>query len=194
MLRIVKDPKWTGWAGWFEDENGTMLARLELDGTITPVPDASAHSFHRRTDPAPPEEPVGRDERLLDLKSERKLLGAMLVDPRVSDDLKGLLSGHDVFYMPAHGFVFYAIQEVCEDASKTVTVADVCEVLRDKTHLELVGGYAALLELVKEAAPRSAAQWHAERVAAKAAVRTAVRELGECADKHPDAALQRKRG
>jgi len=82
-----------------------------------------------------------------DLESESALLGSMLVDPEVIDNILAGIKP-EYFYKESHKIVFAAMQSVHESGA-TIDYISVSNGLRSLEKLETIGGVVYLTELTK---------------------------------------------
>ena len=123
-------------------------------------------------------------KRLLDaapphaLEAEMSLLGAMLIDPRVTGDVIQVVPSGVDFHRPAHGAIFDAMVQIW-DRSATLDVVQLNQHLLDKGVLEDIGGTAYLVELAESTPTAAHAVEHARLVRDKATMRELIRAAGE---------------
>ena len=85
-------------------------------------------------------------ERTFDVESEGAVLSSLLWDPRMLDDVRGIL-GPERFYSESHRLMYDAILELA-DAGEAVNVTSVQSRLRGAGTLAKAGGSAYLTEIV----------------------------------------------
>ncbi len=105
-----------------------------------------------------------------DPEAEASLLGAMLIDPDVSDEIVQLVHSGDQFYLAAHAAIFDALRELHEHR-RSGDLVQLKEKLAGKDLLEEVGGIAYLSQIVEETPSAAAAMHYARIVADKAQLR-----------------------
>ncbi|AFV75763.1 replicative DNA helicase [Thermus oshimai] len=112
------------------------------------------------------------------LEAEQSVLGAIMLDHSVLDDIEGLLPSPEAFYAEAHRKIYAAIQTL-RAQGQPVDLVTLQEELRRRGELEGVGGLSYLLEL-SEATPTAAyAEHYARIVAEKWALRRLIQAAGE---------------
>ncbi|AAD36801.1 MULTISPECIES: replicative DNA helicase [Thermotoga] len=116
------------------------------------------------------------------LEAEVAVLGSILIDPSVINDVLEILS-HEDFYLKKHQHIFRAMEELY-DEGKPVDVVSVCDKLQSMGKLEEVGGDLEVAQLA-EAVPSSAHALHyAEIVKEKSILRKLIeisRKISESA-------------
>lgn len=96
------------------------------------------------------------------LEAEMALLGAMLLNPRVTPDVLSAVAKGEDFYSEAHGAIFRALVEVY-DRNPDADLVPIVEAIRDRGQLELIGG-AEYLEKLASETPSSAGAAHYARI------------------------------
>jgi len=103
------------------------------------------------------------------LEAEVAVLGSVLIDPSVINDVMEVIS-HEDFYLKKHQYIFQAM-EALYDEGKPIDVVAVCDKLKSMGKLEEVGGEIEVAKLA-DAVPSSAhAVYYAEIVKEKAILR-----------------------
>lgn len=103
------------------------------------------------------------------LEAEVAVLGSVLIDPSVINDVMEVIS-HEDFYLKKHQYIFQAM-EILYDEGKPIDVVAVCDKLKSMGKLEEVGGEIEVAKLA-DAVPSSAhAVYYAEIVKEKAILR-----------------------
>ncbi len=103
------------------------------------------------------------------LEAEVAVLGSVLIDPSVINDVMEVIS-HEDFYLKKHQYIFQAM-EALYDEGKPIDVVAVCDKLKSMGKLEEVGGEIEVVKLA-DAVPSSAhAVYYAEIVKEKAILR-----------------------
>lgn len=116
------------------------------------------------------------------LEAEVAVLGSILIDPSVINDVLEILS-HEDFYLKKHQHIFRAMEELY-DEGKPVDVVSVCDKLQSMGKLEEVGGDLEVAQLA-EAVPSSAHALHyAEIVKEKSILRKLI-EISRKSQKVP---------
>ncbi|PLV60120.1 replicative DNA helicase [Thermotoga sp. KOL6] len=124
------------------------------------------------------------------LEAEIAVLGSILIDPSVINDVLEIISYED-FYLKKHQYIFKAMEELY-DEGKPVDVVSVCDKLQSMGKLEEVGGDIEVAQLA-EAVPSSAHAVHyAEIVKEKSILRKLIeisRKISESAYMEEDVDL-----
>ena len=135
-------------------------------------------------DPRPPSTFVGDGLRLRvpphNDEAERSLLGAILLDNRVLDEVAGRVRDRD-FYREPHRLVYRAMLDLAQrgEALDVITLADH---LSAQERLDAVGGPNLLMRLSNEVPSASNVVFYAEIVRRKSALRDFIREAGSLVD------------
>lgn len=95
-------------------------------------------------------------------EAERAVLGSILLDPRVLDDVAVVLVPDD-FYVDAHRRIYARLLEM-HAANRTIDLMLLVEELRRHGEFEAVGGSAYLAEIAQSVAVASHAMYYAEVV------------------------------
>jgi replicative DNA helicase len=100
------------------------------------------------------------------LEAEKSVLGAMILSPRVVDDVADIVQGYD-FYSPANETIFKTILRMSQDQVpiEFVTLTAALEAGED---LRRVGGFGYLNELVEAPTSPASATYYAQLVADRA--------------------------
>ncbi len=104
------------------------------------------------------------------LEAEMALLGAMLLDPRVTPDVLSIIPRGDDFYSEAHGAIFRTLIEVY-DRQPDADLVPIVEALRDRSQLDLIGGAEYLQKLATETPGSTGAPHYARIVSDKSKLR-----------------------
>lgn len=136
---------------------------------------------------------AGKTVELLphDREIERSVLGALLIDPDAMLRVREVDLQPGDFYVPAHGLVYSAMLELV-DRFRPVDTLTVGDALKAKSHngrsdLDIIGGPAALTELIGETATSIYAGDHAviiKRLARQRAIITMSGELAALGHNH----------
>jgi replicative DNA helicase len=117
-------------------------------------------------------------------EAERGVLGSMLIDPEVCDEVIDLIKGHD-FYAQAHQTLFSHIVEMHNDGVR-IDVALLRERLIKTGDLEAVGGVVTLADIIQSVPHAANAMYYARIVKEKATLRALISAstqiLRECYD------------
>ena len=112
------------------------------------------------------------------LEAEQSVLGAILLDSDVLDELEGLLPSSEAFYAEAHRKIYAAMQTL-RSQGKPVDLVTLAEELSRRGELEALGGVSYLVQL-SEATPTAAyAEHYARIVAEKWTLRKLIQAAGE---------------
>ena len=106
-------------------------------------------------------------------EAERSVLGSMLRDNRVINDVVQLLRAED-FYADAHQKTYQAIVTLHDKSGQPVDVVLLAEELKQRGHIEDIGGYAYLAELWDAAPTAANAEYYARIVRDRAVVRNLI--------------------
>ena len=113
----------------------------------------------------------------VDVEAEMGVLGSILLNPEVCDDVALILRGDD-FYDDAHQRIFRAMQDM-HDSGKKIDVKLLVHKLQTTGDFELIGGNAYLAKL-SQAVPNAAhAVYYAEIVREKATYRSLINASSE---------------
>lgn len=113
-------------------------------------------------------------------EAEMALLGAMILDPKVTGDVIGIVKTPDAFYAEANGVIFGCLVQLYDrhQAGNLVMLADL---LRDKDVLKDVGGPEYLKRLASETPSVAAAPYFAKIIADKYKLRRLIAAAGHIA-------------
>ncbi|RTG94443.1 replicative DNA helicase [Thermus scotoductus] len=112
------------------------------------------------------------------LEAEQSVLGAILLDSDVLDELEGLLPSPEAFYAEAHRKIYAAMQTL-RSQGKPMDLVTLAEELSRRGELEALGGVSYLVQL-SEATPTAAyAEHYARIVAEKWTLRKLIQAAGE---------------
>ncbi|MGQ9754091.1 MAG: replicative DNA helicase [Thermaceae bacterium] len=112
------------------------------------------------------------------LEAEGSVLGAILLDPIVLDELESLLPSPEVFYSEAHRRIYGAMRDV-RTRGLPVDLVTLSEELSRRGELELVGGLSYLIALQESTPTAAYAEHYARIVAEKWALRRLIQAAGE---------------
>ncbi|MCR9075020.1 MAG: hypothetical protein NXI07_03175, partial [bacterium] len=112
------------------------------------------------------------------IDAERSLIGSILLDPAVLNDVVELIPNGEMFYQESHGTIYQTLVETYE-AHQTGDLVQLTESLRAKGVFDQVGGASYLMELA-EAVPSAAnAVYYAKRIADSARLRKLIDAAGQ---------------
>lgn len=109
-----------------------------------------------------------------DLLAEKALVGCLIIDGSVFDEISNLKISSGHFYDPRYGMIFDVIQDLSL-ANKAIDYVTVCSKLQEKGKLEEVGGQSFVLSLVEDQASSANVYDYAKIVRDKASMREIVR-------------------
>ncbi|MGQ9735956.1 MAG: replicative DNA helicase [Thermaceae bacterium] len=112
------------------------------------------------------------------LEAEGSVLGAILLDPIVLDELESLLPSPEAFYSEAHRRIYGAMRDV-RTRGLPVDLVTLSEELSRRGELELVGGLSYLIALQESTPTAAYAEHYARIVAEKWALRRLIQAAGE---------------
>jgi replicative DNA helicase len=104
------------------------------------------------------------------LEAEMALLGSLLLDPKVAPDVMSIVGSTTDFYSETHGAIYQAVIDVY-DKIPDADLVDIVDCLRDRDHLEQIGGPDYLSKLAYETPTAAGALRYAKIVADKAKLR-----------------------
>lgn len=124
------------------------------------------------------------------LDAEKSVLGAMMLDKDVLFDTLEIVKEND-FYSEAHREIFAAIWELYKENS-AVDLLTVCEQLKKRKALDMVGGRAYIAELTSSVPSTANAVEYAKIVSEKAIVRQMIKTSEAITEKAYDAKAEPK--
>lgn len=110
-------------------------------------------------------------------EAEMALIGAMIVDNDVVDEVTKHVSDASVFFVEAHGLIYDALVAAMRHSRSDLIL--LIETLRDRGHLDRIGGTAYLEKLMKETPGPAAGEHYARVVADKARTRKLIEASGK---------------
>ena len=114
------------------------------------------------------------------LEAERSVLGGLLLEPGVWEQVSTLLVAQD-FYSPAHVMIYESIEDL-ERFNRPLDAVTLIENLRNKDHLESVGGIEYIMELVEETPGASNVKAYAQIVQERSLLRNMIATARKIAD------------
>lgn len=114
------------------------------------------------------------------LEAERSVLGGLLLEPGVWEQVSSLLVAQD-FYSPAHVMIYESIEDL-ERFNRPLDAVTLIENLRNKDHLEAVGGIEYIMELVEETPGASNVKAYAQIVQERSLLRNMIATARKIAD------------
>lgn len=115
------------------------------------------------------------------LDSEKALLGSIMLRPETMHDITDFISG-DAFYAEKHALIFDAMFQLFSK-SDPIDLLSVSNHLKDKKHLDRVGGKSYLTELSNTVPSASNAHYYAELVHKKRLLRHLIETSDEISAK-----------
>lgn len=118
--------------------------------------------------------PANVNELPHDLLAEKALIGCLLIDGTVFDEISNLKLTATQFYDPRYGILFDVISDLSQ-SNRAIDYVTVCSKLQEKNKLEEVGGQSFVLSIVEDQASVANVYEYAKIVRDKAAMRDIVR-------------------
>ncbi len=112
------------------------------------------------------------------LEAEGSLLGSILIDPTVLNDVQLILHGTDDFFKKANGTLYTLMAELY-DKYETVDLVQLEQVAKDRKLLEAVGGVDYLVKVAQAVPSAASASHYARLVKDKSVVRQLIAAAGE---------------
>ncbi|MCK6595851.1 MAG: replicative DNA helicase [Bacteriovoracaceae bacterium] len=109
-----------------------------------------------------------------DLLAEKALIGCLIIDGEVFDQISNLKIRAEHFYDPRHAIIFDVVQDLFM-ANKPIDYVTVSSKLQERGKLEEIGGQAFLLLLVEDQATVANSYEYAKIVKEKASMREILR-------------------
>jgi replicative DNA helicase len=112
------------------------------------------------------------------IEAERSLLGSILLDPGVLNDVVEIVPTPESFYKEAHGTIYKALVDTF-DAHQSGDLVQLTETLRARGVLDRVGGTGYLMELAEAVPSAASAPYYAKLIADSARLRKLIDAAGE---------------
>lgn len=112
------------------------------------------------------------------LEAEMAVLGSMMIDPSVTDEVAMLVWGPSAFYSETHATIYAALCRLHEH-SRGGDLVQLIEALRDHSALENVGGVDYLVRLAEQTPSAANASHYARIVGEKARIRQLIDAAGQ---------------
>jgi replicative DNA helicase len=112
------------------------------------------------------------------LEAEGSLLGSILIDPTVLNDVQLILHGTDDFFKKANGTIYTLMAELY-DKYETVDLVQLEQVAKDRNLLDAVGGVEYLVKVAQAVPSAASASHYARLVKEKSTVRQLIAAAGE---------------
>jgi replicative DNA helicase len=109
-----------------------------------------------------------------DLLAEKALVGCLIIDGSVFDEISNLKIDHAQFYDPRYGMVFDVIADLSL-ANRAIDFVTVCNKLKDKGKLEEVGGESFVSSLTEDQASSANVYEYAKIVKDKSSMREIIK-------------------
>lgn len=109
-----------------------------------------------------------------DLLAEKALVGCLLIDGSIFDEITNLKLDPTCFYDPRYGIVFDVISELA-NSNRAVDFVTVCTKLKDKGKLEEVGGESFISSLTEDQASSANVYEYGKIVKDKHSIREIIR-------------------
>ena len=111
-------------------------------------------------------------------EAEASLLGSILIDPSVLNDVQLIISGGDDFFKKANGSIFEAMIELYNKSS-TVDLVQLQQLVSDRNLIEQIGGIDYLLEVANAVPSAARASHYARLIKEKSVIRQLIAAAGE---------------
>ncbi len=112
------------------------------------------------------------------LEAESSLLGSILIDPTVLNDVQLILHGSDDFFKKANGLIFESMVELYNQCS-TVDLVQLQQLVTDRNLLAAIGGIEYLVDVARSVPSAASATHYARLVKEKSVVRQLIAAAGE---------------
>ena len=112
-----------------------------------------------------------------DVQAEAKLLGSILIDPPVINDVKLFISGGDDFFNEANGLIYEMMVDLYDQHS-TVDLVQLQKLAEDGGTIEAIGGVDYLLEIAGASSVSGLAAQYAHQVKDKSVIRQVMKAAG----------------
>jgi len=112
------------------------------------------------------------------LEAEASLLGSILIDPTVLNDVHLIIQGSDDFFKKANGLIFELMVELYNQCS-TVDLVQLQQLITDRDLLDSVGGVDYLLDVAHAVPSAASASHYARLIKDKSVVRQLIAAAGE---------------
>ena len=109
-----------------------------------------------------------------DLLAEKALIGCLIIDGNVFDEISNLKLNGSLFYDPRYGILFEAISDL-SNSNRAIDYVTLCSKLQENGKLEEVGGQGFVLSIVEDQATVANVYEYAKIVKDKASMREIVR-------------------
>ncbi len=113
------------------------------------------------------------------VEAEESLLGSILIDPTVLNDVQLILKSGDDFFKKANGSIYDVMTELNNGSLKTVDFVHLRQLLQDRNLLDAVGGVDYLVSIAQAVPSAASASHYARLVKEKSVVRQLIAAAGE---------------
>ena len=113
------------------------------------------------------------------VEAEESLLGSILIDASVLNDVQLIIQSGDDFFKKANGSIYTIMIELNNGALKTVDIVQLKQMLEDRNLLEAVGGMDYLVKIAEAVPSAASASHYARLVKEKSVVRQLIAAAGE---------------
>ena len=109
-----------------------------------------------------------------DLLAEKAMVGSLIIDGSVFDEISNLKITKDHFYDPRYGMIYDVIADLSL-SNRAIDYVTVCSKLQEKGKLEEIGGQSFVLTLVEDQASSANVYDYAKIVKDKSSMREIIR-------------------
>ena len=113
------------------------------------------------------------------VEAEESLLGSILIDASVLNDVQLIIQSGDDFFKKANGSIYTIMIELNNGALKTVDIVQLKQMLEDRNLLDAVGGMDYLVKIAEAVPSAASASHYARLVKEKSVVRQLIAAAGE---------------
>ncbi|MDK2900164.1 MAG: replicative helicase, partial [Thermosipho sp. (in: thermotogales)] len=106
------------------------------------------------------------------IEAEQAILGSILIDPETIENIISIVSSRD-FFDPRHAEIFKAIEELYDEGIP-IDVISICDRLKTKGKLEMVGGEIYVAQLADIVPTSAHAEMYAQIVRDKSVLRALI--------------------
>lgn len=118
--------------------------------------------------------PININELPHDILAEKALIGCLIIDGTVVDEISNLKLESQHFYDPRYGIIYDIILDLSQ-GNRAIDYVTVCSKLSEKSKLEEIGGQSFVLSIVEDQASVANVYEYAKIVRDKASMRDIVR-------------------
>ena len=113
------------------------------------------------------------------VEAEESLLGSILIDATVLNDVQLIIRSGDDFFKKANGSIYEIMIELNNGSLKTVDIVQLKQMLEDRNILDAVGGMDYLVKIAEAVPSAASASYYARLVKEKSVVRQLIAAAGE---------------